>query len=78
MTSVLYHKNEENILNILDLPFKKKIIFIFKINLFFLKLIFFKISLKNLAISLLFSKIYFRFQSFNFNLKKFKNLKRFY
>lgn len=74
MTRILYNKNSENIFNILEIPLKEKIIYILKTNLFFLKLFFFKFSIKNIAISLLFSKIYFRFLSFNYNLKKFKYL----
>lgn len=74
MTSILYDDNNENIFNILQIPLKKKIIFNLKTSLFFFKSFFFEISLKNIAISLLFSKIYFRFLSFKFNLEKFNNL----
>lgn len=74
MSSVLYNDNNEDIFNLLEVPKKKNIIYFFKSIILLIKIFHKEISLKSMAIALMFSKIYLRFQIFQFNLKLFKNL----
>ena len=75
MSSVLYYKNNEGLFNLLEVSSINKIKYLFKSNLLFLSIVSKKISLENIAVAIMFSKIFFRFHAFKSNLKLFKNLR---
>ena len=75
MSAVMYHENNENIFNLLAISKKKKIKCLLKTIFLFVVLVTREISLKNIAVAILYSKIYFRFEIFRLNLLLFKNLK---
>ena len=75
MSAVMYHENNENIFNLLAISKKKKIKCLLKTIFLFIVLATRGISLKNIAVAILYSKIYFRFEIFRLNLLLFKNLK---
>ena len=74
ISSVLYTKNSENLFDLSKVSVFIEYNFYLKSFIFFLKLTLLNFSFKNIAVKILFTKIYFRYLRFEFNLNKFKNL----